>query len=231
MDEAEGRWPPNSLLFGLPDSTVAGLLELGTLREYESGQVLLHQGDQSTHVLLLVRGCVKVTATTPEGYLALLAIRVDGEIIGELASLDEQSRSATVTAAGRVRTRVVSRTAFHDFLATHPDAAVAVGRSVGMKLRWSTRRRVDFGGFVAHIRLARVLAELAVNYGHSTSEGITLGVSLTQPELAALVGAAEPTVHKALAELRRRDVIITRYRRTVVRDIAKLQMIARIEES
>jgi CRP/FNR family transcriptional regulator, cyclic AMP receptor protein len=74
--------------------------------------------------------------------------------------------------------------------------------------------------------LARVLVELARSYGVRRGDLLHIGVSLTQPELAALVGAAEPTVHRALTEFRRDGVIETGYRRTVVRDWTTLRQAA-----
>lgn len=71
----------------------------------------------------------------------------------------------------------------------------------GAKLRWATRRRVDFGGHEALVRLARVFLELARSYGVPAGAGVEIAVPLTQPELAGLVGAAEPTVHRALAHV------------------------------
>lgn len=219
-------WPVNSLLATLSPATREELLTLGTRRQYRRGQVLLREGELSTHVLLLVQGCVKITATAPNGGLALLAIRMSGEIIGELAGLDGQPRSATATSAGLVRARVMPQATFHDFLTRHPDAALAVGRTVGAKLRWATRRRVDFSGYDVPVRVARVLAELAGTYGERTGTGVEIRVPLTQPELAALVGAAEPTVHKALAKLRRRGLIVTGYRQMTVLDLAELRATA-----
>jgi hypothetical protein len=52
--------------------------------------------------------------------------------------------------------------------------------------------------------------------------GLVIGVDLTQPELAALTGSAEVTIHKALAELRRDELITTGYRRTTVLDLNRL---------
>jgi CRP/FNR family cyclic AMP-dependent transcriptional regulator len=219
-------WSANSLLATLPPPARDELLRLGTRREFRPGQILLREGEPSTHVILLVRGCVKVTATAPTGGLALLAIRVGGEIIGELAGLDGQPRSATVTAAGLVRARIMKQSTFHDFLTHHPRAAVAVSRTVGAKLRWATRRRVDFSGYEVPVRVARVLAELADSHGERTSAGVEIQVPLTQPELAALVGAAEPTVHKALAGLRRAQVIKTGYRHMTIRDPTRLRAAA-----
>jgi CRP-like cAMP-binding protein len=199
------------------------MLALGTARDYAPGTVLLWEGERSAHALVLVKGLVKVTATSPEGHLSLLAIRTAGDLVGELASMDDEPRIATVTAAGPVRARVVGKSEFRRYLTDHPEVAIALSSSVGMKLRWATRRRIDFGAHEVHVRLARVLVELVTTYGTGKGE---IGVPLSQPELAALVGAAEPTVHRTLAHLRKEDIVVTGYRRVVVRDRARLEAIA-----
>lgn len=198
------------------------MLALGTTRDYAPGTVLLREGERGSHVLVLVKGLVKVTATSPEGHLSLLAIRTAGDLVGELASMDNEPRIATVTAAGPVRVRVVGQAEFRRYLTHHPDVALALSGSVGAKLRWATRRRVE-GVHEVHVRLARVLIELVTTYGTDTGE---IGVPLSQPELAALVGAAEPTVHRALAWLRKENIVATGYRRVVVRDHTRLEAIA-----
>lgn len=217
-------WSANSLLSALSRATTAELLTLGTHTEFEPGRVLVRENESSTHVYVLLDGCVKVTATTPEGGFALLSIRAGGELVGELACLDGQPRSATVTAVNRVRARVLSQATFQNFLAHHPDAAVAISRSVGAKLRWATRRRIDFSGSRVRVRLARVLIELAPTYGWPTAEGIE--IPLSQPELAAAVGAREPSVHKVLTGLRRDGLISTGYGRITLLDLPRLREVA-----
>jgi hypothetical protein len=44
--------------------------------------------------------------------------------------------------------------------------------------------------------------------------------------LASLIGASEPSLHRALTELRVREVIGTRYRRLVVRDVEALRVLS-----
>lgn len=227
-----GRRPVStgSLLATLSSAAVAELVDLGTGHAFGPGKVLIHEGESSTHVYLLLGGLVKVTATTADGGFALLAIRAAGDLIGELAGLDGQPRSATVTTAGNVRARVIPQVAFNGFLNRHADAAVAVSRTVAGKLRWATRRRVDFSGRGVRARLTRVLVELASAYGEPTPTGVRIGVPLTQPELAALVGAAEPTVHQALAALRKDRVIETGYRSTTILDLPALRAVAEANE-
>lgn len=215
--------PRGSFLAGLPVPARTAMLALGTTRDYAPRTVLLREGERGSHVLVLVKGLAKVTATSPEGHLSLLAIRAAGDLVGELASMDDEPRIATVTAAGPVRARVVGQAEFRRYLTHHPDVALAVSGSVGAKLRWATRRRIDFGAHEVHVRLARVLTELATTYGTDKGE---IGVPLSQPELAALVGAAEPTVHRALAYLRKENIVATGYRRVMVRDHPRLEAIA-----
>jgi CRP-like cAMP-binding protein len=106
---------------------------------------------------------------------------------------------------------------------------MALAGIVAQRLRWANRRRVEFGGYPVKVRLARVLAELAASYGLRVPRGLVIGVDLTQPELAALTGSAEVTIHKALAELRKDGLITTGYRRTTVLDLARLRDIARLD--
>lgn len=202
------------------------LLELGTLGQHESGARLITEGDHSTHLYLLIDGCVKVTAVNADGHVALLAVRVAGDLVGELSSLDGHPRSATVTAAGHLVTCKISQAEFRQFMLKHPATGLTVGSSVSSKLRSATQRWVDFNGRDARVRLARVLVDLAGSYGRRVATGIEIGISLTQPELAGLIGAGEPTVHKALADLRRSGVMDTGYRKMVIRDLRTLEKIS-----
>src|SRR5690606_38852650 len=97
---------------------------------------------------------------------------------------------------------------------------------VADRLRWANRRRLDFRGYPVKVRLARLLVELATTYGHPVDGGAVLGCRLTQPELAALTGAAETTVHKGLRELRDEGLLETGYGSTVIHDLPRLRHIA-----
>ncbi|AUA09487.1 cAMP receptor protein [Streptomyces malaysiensis subsp. malaysiensis] len=221
-------WPARSFLGGLPKSVRTGLLELGTRCRYLREEILIREGDRSKHVVLLRSGFVKVTSRLDNGHEALLAIRIGGDIVGEMAAMDDAPRSATVTACGEIAASIVRESDLRLFLSNHPEAAMALAGIVAQRLRWANRRRVEFGGYPVKVRLARVLAELATSYGLRVPRGLVIGVDLTQPEMAALTGSAEVTIHKALAELRRDGLITTGYRRTTVLDLARLRDVARL---
>ncbi|MFJ1913466.1 Crp/Fnr family transcriptional regulator [Streptomyces sp. NPDC088147] len=223
-------WPARSFLGGLSEPVRTELLKLGTRCRYLHEEALLREGDRSNHVVLLRSGFVKVTSRLDNGHEALLAIRVGGDIVGEMAAMDEDApRSATVTACGEVAASIVRESDLRLFLDSHSEAARAINRIVVRRLRWANQRRVEFGGYPLKVRLARVLADLATSYGHPVPRGLVIGVDLTQPEMAALTGSAEVTIHKALAELRRGGLITTGYRRTTVLDLDRLREVARLD--
>ncbi|MGO4756833.1 cyclic nucleotide-binding domain-containing protein, partial [Streptomyces sp. 2MCAF27] len=78
------------------------MLELGALRRFSPEEILIREGDRSHYVVLLHSGFAKVTARLDNGSEALLAIRASGDIVGEMAALDDAPRSATVTACGEI---------------------------------------------------------------------------------------------------------------------------------
>ncbi|MFE9608037.1 Crp/Fnr family transcriptional regulator [Streptomyces sp. NPDC006012] len=228
MDVPDGseEWPARSLLGRLTAPARRDLLGLGTEVRFDAGDVLLREGMDDRHVLLLLSGFVKVTATVENGETSLLAVRAGGDTVGEMAAMDGAARSATVTACSPVTARSVRDGALRELMARRSEVSVALTALVADRLRWANRRRLDFRGYPAKVRLARVLVELAESYGVPRAGKVVIGSRLTQPELATLVGAAETTVHKVLRELREEGLLETGYRATTIRDLRELQRLA-----
>jgi CRP/FNR family transcriptional regulator, cyclic AMP receptor protein len=220
------QWPPSSLLGSLASPSRDRLLEPGTTRQYVAGRVLMREGDTTKFVVVLLDGVVKVTGLTLDGKEALLAIRVGGDIVGEFAAFDEGPRSSTVTTCGAVVGRVIRQAEFLAALRRDSLLVEAVNRAVVGKARAANARRVEFAGYDAPTRLARVLRELAVRYGERSGNRVVIAWPLTQPELASLAAVAEPTAQKALRALRGRGVIATGYRSLTIVDLDALNRIA-----
>jgi len=221
-----GHWPTGTLLQMLAPTSRAALLGLGTERSYENGDTVLREQDYSTHVVLLYNAVVKITGSLENGRTAFLGIKVSGDLVGEMAALSGEPRCATVTICGDAIVRVIKQQSFLRYLREFPDAHLALDRMIMAQLLWANKRRIDFNGYPAFVRLARVLVELANGYGRRTAMGISFDVGLTQRELGALVGAEADTARKELRKLRERGVIHAGYRTITIVDKAKLEAIA-----
>jgi CRP/FNR family cyclic AMP-dependent transcriptional regulator len=221
-------WPARTLMGRLDPTARAGLLRAGVARRYEPGDVLIHEGLLESHVFLLEDALVKITVLLPAGRQALMAIRVSGDLVGEMSALNAVPRSATVTACRPSAVRQIGHDAFRSFLRQHADAAIEVAGIVADRLRAANRRRADFASYPVKVRVARALAEMGAWYGRRVPAGIAVDVELTQSELATLCGAADITVHKVLRDLREAGLIATEYRGFVIRDIEDLRALAQM---
>src|SRR5215472_6553097 len=198
-------WAPDSLLAALSASEQETVLALGHSRQYNGGEILFNQGEQSNFVVIIIDGYVKITAVTDGGAESLLAIRTAGDVVGELAAIDGLPRSATARAADAVLARVILKPELDLCLRTHFGIARAFNRAVSTKLRAATRRRVDFRRDTRS-RMAQVLVDLYHGSAGLRRDG-TMAVVVTQSELAGLIGASEPAVHKAIRALRDAGVL------------------------
>ncbi len=218
------RWAPGSLLAYLSEAQQQIVLKLGYARQYHTGDALLSQGDPSNFVIIIVDGYVKISAVTDDGAESLLAIRAAGDIIGEFAAMDGLPRSATARAADAVVARVVTKPELDRCLRDNPDIAHALNQAITAKLRMATQRRVDFRRDTK-ARLAQALIELYYGSPGKRREG-KVTVLVTQSELAGLVGASEPAVHKAIRALRDAGAIGTGYGQLIIHDIRTVRQIA-----
>jgi CRP-like cAMP-binding protein len=225
-DTVRPGWPPGTFLGALAPAVAGELLGLGARQRFASGRTILREGAAAAQVVLIAAGFVKVT-TAVDGCGTLLGIRVPGEIIGEIGALTDSPRNATASACGTVYAVTVPRAGFEAFLRRHPGVSQLVMAMIARQLSWANRRRSDFAAFPAHVRLARLLTEIAQVCGRARPGGaIEIVVPLSQPELAAMIAIGRATVQKAVQELRGRGLISTAYRGVTVLDPDGLRRLA-----
>lgn len=201
---------------------------LGARRKFVVGDVLIQEGDHAQELIVLHQGVVKVTGRLDADQAALMDIKIEGDVVGEVAAMDLGPRLATVTACGDVVATVVPSHELLPFLRSNPEAEMAFMRVIGGRLRRSDRWRRDFGRYPVLVRLARVLVELALSHGKPDRKAVRIDVNLSQSEFAALVGSKTNTVQKMLAELRADGLISTGQRQTFVKDLRRLRQVAQL---
>ena len=203
------------------------LSALGGTRKYPAGATMCVEGDPATHVFVLMDGWVRILSVTDDGHEMVLAIRGNGDTVGEASGETSGHRSATVKAIGTVHALIISYDRFNTFLDTHPRAGSAFRRTITQ--RWSDaetmlRRHVVTSGAQ---RLAALLLDLAARHGNGADGAIELVLPLSQEELASLAGTSRATVTRALSNWRKRGFIRTSQRHITITDVQKLQQITR----
>ncbi|MFD8935286.1 Crp/Fnr family transcriptional regulator [Streptomyces sp. NPDC059578] len=200
-------------------------MSIGSPRQYAPGEKILVEGAPGDYLVLLTTGRVKVTGRLCNGHEGLIAIRVGGDVVGEMAVIDNVPRSATVTACDDIDAHVVEGRAMRRFLDKHPEAAMQIVRLSNHRLRTANAWRIAFGEFPVRVRLARVLVELAEDYGRAVRSHTLICIDLTHTELATFIGSQRETVQKTLAGFRAEGVITTGCRRMEVIKLDRLRTI------
>ncbi|MET9833117.1 Crp/Fnr family transcriptional regulator [Streptomyces sp. NPDC006385] len=215
------------------------VMGLGNRKRYPADAHLLTEGDRSSHVVIIIRGWVTVSVATDRGATRLiLGLRGPGELLGEMAALDQHPRSATVRALGSIEAQVISGDAFRRFLALHPRVSGLVIRQLTSRLRSADQERSALASLTVLQRLAGRLVELSGAdpsgpYAPSDASGPSSGlavsgpvVQLAQDELAATIGATREAVAKALRLLRTQNIVRTGNRMVEILDPALLALLA-----
>jgi CRP/FNR family transcriptional regulator, cyclic AMP receptor protein len=199
----------------LGETTKQAIRSAANVRKYKPGAVVINEGERSGWVLVLIAGRVKVVSSTENGYDAVLGVREPGDIIGEMAAVDGNPRSASVIAVDDVTALGLPAGHFAR-LQREPDVASALLRIISGRLRKASLRRAEYGDRSTAGRLADLLHELVQHYGKPTADGVLITLPVSQQELAGLIGASRETVARVLRELRDEGILTTGRQKIVV---------------
>lgn len=187
-------------------------------RQFPTGATLMYEGQAGTEVLVLLVGRVKVSYLTQEGREVVLDFRGPGELLGEMAVVDGNPRSNTVSAIEEVEALAMSATDFRALVASSPTLANQLLRNMIRRFRDSDRKLIEFGASHTVGRVAARLVEMVERFGTVTKNGQVIDLPITQDELAGWTGASREAVAKALQSLRDHGLITTERRRFTVLD-------------
>src|SRR4051812_39403750 len=207
----------------LRDDELRVLAERGRTQRFTRGALLMAERGQGDRVLALLEGRVKVTSATPAGRDAVLGFRGKGELVGELAALDGEPRSGTVTALEPVVALAIPDEAFRQFLMDQPRVAMVLLETLSSRLRDADRKRNEFSSADTVGRVCARLVELTERFGVRDGEALIIDLPITQEELAGWCSASREATARALQTLRELGWIDTRRRQLVVYDLAAVR--------
>jgi CRP-like cAMP-binding protein len=172
-------------------------------------------------------GHVRVTRIAQDGReISAAGVRGPGEVLGELAAVDAQPRSATVSALDAVQTLTIPGARFAHLCQTEPRIAWVVLGVVTDRLREAGRYWAEFGGGHTTQRVAALLLELAAQQGKSDGGAAEITLWAGQHELAIGAATSRESVARALRMLREQGVVSTRRNHITIHDIAGLRSVA-----
>jgi CRP-like cAMP-binding protein len=97
---------------------------------FPAGAVIATEGDLGTHMYVVMKGEVTISVNG-----VIMATASPGEIVGEMALINSNIRSATVTARTNCRLALIDQTSFNALLRHVPDFSLLVMKVLAERLK------------------------------------------------------------------------------------------------
>jgi CRP-like cAMP-binding protein len=191
------RPTPENVLSVLPKALSAALFAAARKQHLKADQTLFTAGDPGDGCYRIETGVLKVTVISDSGRERILAILGPGALVGELAMIDAQPRSASVVAARDSDVSYISRNTFEAIAEAHPEVYRHIVNLLVRRLR-DTNSVVTAMTFLSlKGRVAYALLSLADAFGQEVGQGrVLIRQKVTQADLAAMTGIARENVSR-----------------------------------
>jgi CRP/FNR family cyclic AMP-dependent transcriptional regulator len=172
-------------------------------KNYPKNAVVLTEGEIGDSLYMVEAGRVKVFIGDEDGREIILKLLGPGHFFGEMAMIDQQPRSASVTTLEPSTFLILSHGSFELCLERAPRIANMVLRVLAQRVREADRKIGSLALMDVYGRVASTLLELAVNVNGK----LVVGEKLSQQDLANMVGASREMVNRILKDLTDRGFI------------------------
>ena len=204
-----------------------GLEAVAQRREFPAGATVFEPSDEPHSVYLLESGNVRILRVSKGGDEVTLGYVTESEVLGELPGFGAYPRESFAIAR---EPSVVWRIPIHflrKLLEAHPEIAAEITRQMVERLKRVEARVENLVFGDVRERLAIILLELAEDFGRSDTAGspCVLKLSVSQGELATLIGSTRQSVNAAIAEFRKNGLIHQTRDHTEILDVARLRAI------
>ncbi|MCB0858792.1 MAG: Crp/Fnr family transcriptional regulator [Solirubrobacterales bacterium] len=189
-------------------------------RSYPEGSRVFHEGDHSDACYIVKSGTFRVTREHPDGRAITLATLGEGDIVGELAMLDGEVRSASVeTLGGDGELLALPASDVRALLERHPEITVKFVAALTRRLRAANERISRQSFQTVPSRVAGVLSQMVAEEGE---DGRQVTIRMNQADLAQLAGTSRESVSRFLADLERAGVVRAGRGQVTILEPAKL---------
>ncbi len=191
------------LFNSLPDDQLSAIRQIAVEKQYNKGQTIFSEEDETKGLFVVVDGRVKIYKVSSEGKEQILHIIEAGQSFGEVTVFTGQQMPANAQALAKSRLLVFPRSAFVALVTANPSLALNLLAIMSKKLRQFAAQIENLSLKEIPARLASYLIYLAEEQG--SEDAVTLNVSKGQ--LASLLGTIPETLSRIFAKLSGQNLI------------------------
>lgn len=186
---------------------------------------IFRQGDVQKGIYVILSGGVRVYFAAPNRREITRAYWFSGHFIGGPNLFADAPHMWSAIAIRDTSLLMIPSAALRNLCMTIPCLAMGLIEAMVFKGRCYAAMAQMLGTRSAGQRMAQVLMHLSELYGVETDDGIEIRLSLTQEEIAHMVGTTRQWVALRLKQLQARDIVWFGRGRLLIRDADALSFI------
>lgn len=191
----------------LDDTIISKIEKIGLRKSYQKNDVILMEDEVGTALFVIVTGKVKVARSSNDGREVILTILSDSDFFGEMAILDGQTRSATVTAIEDSELFLIQRNDFLNLLREHPEIAISLLQELTKRIRTADVKIKALSLKDAEGKVATVILQLADDLGKIKQGKVEIEKLPLQQDLANMAGTSRETISRTLHSFAKKGLI------------------------
>jgi CRP/FNR family cyclic AMP-dependent transcriptional regulator len=202
----------------LTDDELSEVSALAQTRTVARDTTIFNEGDTADAIFVVVNGRVKIVTTSTDGKEFILTVLGAGQVFGEMALIEEATRSASVVTITDVELLVISRKDFDHLLHTSPGISRKLMAILSRRLRRANSKMESLAYMDVAGRLARYLLDLALDHGQRLGNGWVVVRRPTHSDIAHSIGTSRETVSRLINEFEEGFGLVNKGKFTYIRE-------------
>ncbi|WP_066556299.1 Crp/Fnr family transcriptional regulator [Croceicoccus bisphenolivorans] len=191
--------PPSSLFADCSEDELSEIVARAQVRSFPAGKEILAQGEDGDALFILLSGVARVSVLAANGREIVLDYAEGGEVLGEIAMIDNGLRTASVHAFTDCEALRLTRQSFTEIVERHPQMAMRLLQALARRLRQTNLTIEAERAYTSGPRLARFLLRLMIGEGDQKDSGSQLKLALSQGELGNFAGMSREQINRQLS--------------------------------
>lgn len=207
----------------LDDDQLAEIDGLIMERTYNRGRIIFVEGEPGEAVFFLKSGRIKISKQSEDGREQILHFIHPGEIFAEVILFDGGPYPATAEAVEDSKVGMIKNSDMERITLSSPGIALGMLKIMSRRLRSAQKQINDLALMDTSRRMASTLLFLVAEQGVPCDGGIAIDMSLTNQDLANMIGTSRETANRILSDMRRQKTINIDRKQITVTDIKRLK--------
>ena len=191
----------------LSESELNSIQEICKTRKYPKNSMIILEEEMGDVVFIVMSGTVKITRVNDEGKEVILAMLGSGEVFGEMAILDGESRSANALSQENCEVITINREDFLSLLKTNNKVSLNLMTEFAIRLRKSDQQIEALSLDDAEHRIGVSILNLAEELGVIRQGAVTVENLPYQQDIANMAGTSRETVSRVMKTFEDRGLI------------------------